>query len=205
MLIINEFLKRSVFAHGRANFCWRLRERFERELSGPNESRCKSRSGANITPERSQLTWSQTQPLVKDACFFRECRASYRETLFNVRTLSDEESLRKAPTLSDNQKLAVKFNTAVAYNDAHSIDIKYHKNCWLNSVTNILYKLMWVFGYLFYALLNLFLIFGLAVPLVLPLVSPLQKKIKFLKFYRLNFLEIGTSLQPELRLVRLLF
>ena len=27
-------------------------------------------------------------------------------------------------------------------NDAHSIDIKYHKNCWLNSVTNILYKLL---------------------------------------------------------------
>ena len=62
--------------------------------------------------------------------------------LFNVRTLSDGESLCKATTLSDNQKLAVKFNTAVASNDAHSIDIKYHKNCWLNSVTNILYKFL---------------------------------------------------------------
>ena len=179
MLIINEFLKRSVFALGRANFRWRLRERYERELSGPNESGRKSRSGADITPERSQLTRSQTQPLLKDACFFREGRAGYREMLFNVRTLSDGESLRKATTLSDNQKLAVKFNTAVAYNDAHSIDIKYHKNCWLNSVTNILYKLLWVFNYLFYALLNLFLIFVLAVPLVLPLVSPLQQKIIF--------------------------
>ena len=45
--------------------------------------------------------------------------------------------LRKATTLSDNQKLTVKLNTAVASKDAHSIDIKYHKNCWLNSVTNI--------------------------------------------------------------------
>ena len=142
MLIINEFLKRSAFALGRANFRWRLGERYERELSGLNESRRKSRSGADITPERSQLTRSQTPPLVKDACFFREGRAGYREKLFNVRTLSDGESLCKATTLSDNQKLPVKFNTAVASNDAHSIDIKYHKNCWLNSVTNILYKLL---------------------------------------------------------------
>ena len=141
MLIINEFLKRSVFALGRANFRWRLRERYERELSGPNESRRKSRSGADVSPEHSQLTRSKTPHLVKDACFFREDPAGYREMLFNVRTLSKGESLRKATTLSDNQKLTVKFNTTVASNDAHSIDIKYHKNCCLN-VTNILYKLL---------------------------------------------------------------
>ena len=60
--------------------------------------------------------------------------------LFNVRTLSGGESLRKAITLSGNEKLAVKLNTAISSNDAHSIDIKYHKNCWLKSVTNILRK-----------------------------------------------------------------
>lgn len=119
----------------------RAKERYERELSGPNESRRKSRSGAdNITPERSQLTRSQTSPLDKDACFFCDGQAGYREMLFNVRTLSGGESLRKAITLSGNEKLAVKLNTAIASNDAHSIDIKYHKNCWLNSVTNILRK-----------------------------------------------------------------
>ena len=89
---INEFLKRSVFVLGRANFRWRLRERYEGKLSGPNESKRKSQPGAdNITPERSHLTRSQTPPLVKDACFFREGRAGYREMLFNVRTLSDGE------------------------------------------------------------------------------------------------------------------
>ena len=119
----------------------RAKERYERELSGPNESRRKSRSGAdNITPERSQLTRSQTSPLNKAVCFFCDGQAGYREMLFNVRTLSGGESLRKAITLSGNEKLAVKLNTAIASNDAHSIDIKYHKNCWLKSVTNILCK-----------------------------------------------------------------
>ena len=66
--------------------------------------------------------------------------------LFNVRTLSGGESLRKAITLSGNEKLAVKLNTAITSNDAHSIDIKYHKNCWLNSVTNILRKPAPAFG-----------------------------------------------------------
>ena len=119
----------------------RAKEKYGGELSGPNEFRRKSRSGADsITPGRSQLTRSQTSPLNKAACFFCDGQAGYREMLFNVRTLSGGESLRKAITLSGNEKLAVKLNTAIASNDAHSIDIKYHKNCWLNSVTNILRK-----------------------------------------------------------------
>ena len=118
----------------------RAKERYERELSGRNESRRKSRSGVDITPERSQLTRSQTAPLNKVACFFCDGQAGYREMLFNVRTLSGGESLRKAITLSGNQKLAVKLYTTIVSNDAHSIDIKYHKNCWLSNITNILRK-----------------------------------------------------------------
>lgn len=52
----------------------------------------------------------------------------------NVRTFPGGESL------SGNEKLLVKLNTAIASNDAHSIDIKYHKNRWLNNVTNVLRK-----------------------------------------------------------------
>ena len=48
----------------------RAKERYERELSGPSESRRKSRSGADsITPGCSHLTRSQTSPLNKAACF----------------------------------------------------------------------------------------------------------------------------------------
>ena len=56
--------------------------------------------------------------------------------IFNVRTLSGGESLRKAIVLSGNQKLAINLNTAIASIDALSSDIKHHKNCWLNSVTS---------------------------------------------------------------------
>ena len=38
----------------------RAKERYERELSGPDESRCKSRSN---TPQQPKLTRSQTSPL----------------------------------------------------------------------------------------------------------------------------------------------
>ena len=59
---------------------------------------------------------------------------------FNVRTLSAGESLRKAASLPGNEKLLVKLNSAIAANDAHSIDIKYHKNCWMKGVSNALRK-----------------------------------------------------------------
>ncbi|KAJ7389742.1 hypothetical protein OS493_029162 [Desmophyllum pertusum] len=65
---------------------------------------------------------------------------SYRQTLHNVSTCSAGESLCTAVCLSGNDKLSVKLSTAVAANDAHSIDIKYHKNCWVNNVTNVIRK-----------------------------------------------------------------
>ncbi|KAJ7390201.1 hypothetical protein OS493_026711 [Desmophyllum pertusum] len=102
----------------------RAKERYERELSGPNESRRKSRSGAdNITPERSQLTRSQTLPLDKDACFFRDGQAGYREMLLMLGHYLVENHCVK-PSLC--QRIQSTSSTT--------------KNCWLNSVTNILRK-----------------------------------------------------------------
>ena len=40
--------------------------------------------------------------------------------------------------MSGNDKLSVKLNTSVAPVDAHSIDIKYHKNCWAIHVSHVL-------------------------------------------------------------------
>ena len=68
----------------------RAKERYERELSGPSESRRKSRSGADsITPGCSHLTRSQTSSLNKAACFFvmvkivpiSQLQAAYKEIL----------------------------------------------------------------------------------------------------------------------------
>ena len=71
--------------------------------------------------------------------FFCDCEAGYRKTL-NARTFGAGESLRKAISLSHNDELTLKMNTALAANDAHSIDIKYHKNCWSKNVSNVLRK-----------------------------------------------------------------
>lgn len=49
-------------------------------------------------------------------------------------------SLREAIELSRNEKLRVKFSTAINASDAHAIYIKYHKNCWFRNVLNVLRK-----------------------------------------------------------------
>ena len=90
--------------------------------------------------EGPQLTRSKTSPYNKEACFFCDETAGYRENLHNVSTFSAGESLRAAVNMSGNEKLSVKLNTAIAGNDAPSIDIKYHLKCWLNNVTNVLRK-----------------------------------------------------------------
>ena len=51
-----------------AGMLTRARERYERQLEGPNESRQKSRSGSS--EEIPQLTRSQTSPYNKNVCFF---------------------------------------------------------------------------------------------------------------------------------------
>ena len=49
-------------------------------------------------------------------------------------------SLREAIELSRNDRLGVKFSTAINATDAHVIDIKYHTNCWTKNVSNVLRK-----------------------------------------------------------------
>ena len=55
-----------------------------------------------------------------------------------VSTLSAGQSLNDAIGLSGNDVLRVQLSAALNANDAHSIDIKYHKNCWLRNVNNVL-------------------------------------------------------------------
>ncbi len=38
--------------------------------------------------------------------------------------------------MSHNDHLKVRLNTAIAQNDSHSIDVKYHKKCWTENVLN---------------------------------------------------------------------
>ena len=118
----------------------RAQQRHERQLVGPNESRRKSSMNVN-SDERSILTRSQTSPFSKDVfVYFCDCETGYRERLVNVRTFGAGESLCKAISLSHHEKLTVKMNTGLAAKDAHSVVIKYHKNCWSKNVSNVLRK-----------------------------------------------------------------
>ena len=71
-------------------------------------------------------------------CFF--CEEKGKQPLHNVSTFSASESLYEAINLSGNDVLRVKLSTALDATDAHAIDIKYHKNCWLRNVTNVIKK-----------------------------------------------------------------
>ena len=114
----------------------RARERYERQLEGPNESRRKSRSDLSV--EIPQLTRSKTSPYNKNVCFFCDGPPGYHKNLHNISTFSADESLRTAIEMSGNDKLSVKLNTSIAPDDAHAIDIKYHKNCWAIHVSHVL-------------------------------------------------------------------
>ena len=114
----------------------RARERYERQLEGPNESRRKSRPDSSV--EIPQLTRSKTSPYNKNVCSFCDGPPGYRKNLHNISTFSAGESLRTAIGMSGNDKLSVKLNTSISPDDAHSIDIKYHKNCWAIHVSHVL-------------------------------------------------------------------
>lgn len=114
----------------------RARERYERQLEGPNESRRKSRPDSSV--EISQLTRSKMSPYNKNVCFFCDGPPGYCKNLHNISTFSAGESLRTAIGMSGNDKLSVKLNTSIAPDDAHSINIKYHKNCWAIHVSHVL-------------------------------------------------------------------
>ena len=104
-----------------------------RQLEGPNESRRK-------TKEILQFTRSKTSPFDKNTCFFCDGKASYKYPLHDVATSSAGESLNEAIRLSKDDSLRVKLSTAIDAEDAHAIDIKYHKNCCLTNVTNFVRK-----------------------------------------------------------------
>ena len=108
------------------------------QLEGPNESRRKSRLDSSV--EIPQLTRSKTSPYNKNVCFFCYGLPRYRKNLHNISTFPAGESLRTAIGMSGNDKLSVKLNTSIAPDDAHSIDIKYHKNCWAIHVSHVLRK-----------------------------------------------------------------
>ena len=108
----------------------RIKERYEREMAGHDESRRKS----------NQLTRSKTMPYDRDVCFFCEKAAGYQDPLHSVSTTSAGHSLRVAIETAEKDRLQVKLSSAIDSEDAVAIDIKYHKKCWARNVSSVLRK-----------------------------------------------------------------
>lgn len=106
----------------------RARERYGKKLISNSE---------DSQPSSSTFTRSQSSPYNKELCFFCENGAQYNNPLHLVTTNSAGESLKYAVEMSGNDKLLVKLSTAIDPEDAHAIDIKYHKRCWATHVTNV--------------------------------------------------------------------
>ena len=73
------------------------------------------------------------------ALLFCEQGSGQKESLHSVSTTSTGNSIRTAVQVLGDARLQTKLSTAIDANDA--IDIKYHKNCYLKNVTNVLRRL----------------------------------------------------------------
>ena len=82
------------------------------------------------------FTRSSTNTLDKNLCFF--CQKDTRLQLLNITTENAGHALRQAVHLSQNAALKTRLCTAISPDDAHAIDVKYHKPCWTEHVFHVL-------------------------------------------------------------------
>ncbi|CAH3131547.1 unnamed protein product, partial [Pocillopora meandrina] len=95
----------------------RVKERFQREVRGPNEARRKTSESLQVIAR----DFLKTVPYDINLCFFCEEKAKYQNPLHLVSTSSAGSSLDNAIKQSKDSKLLVKLSTALDSTDAHSI------------------------------------------------------------------------------------
>ncbi|XP_053111014.1 uncharacterized protein LOC128326996 [Hemicordylus capensis] len=76
-------------------------------------------------------------PYKSEFCFFCENGPGHKNPLHSFSTENASQSLRDAVERSGNEKLLVKLCTSIDPQDAHAIDIKYHKRCRATHVANV--------------------------------------------------------------------
>ena len=114
--------------------CQRAKARYEQNLTA------RRGSSASESSVSGTFTRSQSTPFNKNVCFFCNDTAIERNKLHEVVAFNAGSSLKQAIEKSDDKELKVKLCTAIDAGDAHAIDIKYHKRCWAQHVTNVLRK-----------------------------------------------------------------
>ncbi|KXJ12359.1 hypothetical protein AC249_AIPGENE6720 [Exaiptasia diaphana] len=111
--------------------CKRAREKYLKRTSD---------STTSSEDLEASFTRSKTRPFDRTVCFFCNGAARYQEPLHEVSTENAGISLKNAIDIKDDLKLKVKLSTAIDSHDAHAVDIKYHRLCWMQNVSNVLRK-----------------------------------------------------------------
>ena len=91
----------------------------------------------SCSSECGTFTRSRSVPYERELCFFCDVGATKGNPFHTDATENAGRALKKAVELSDNERLSVKLNTGINPEDAHAIDIKYHKRCWAKYVTHV--------------------------------------------------------------------
>ncbi|RXM92640.1 hypothetical protein EOD39_19920 [Acipenser ruthenus] len=115
------------------------KERYEKQMA----SKCIRReSSSSHSSGSGTFTRFQSALYNKDLRCFCENGASYKNPLHTIATENAGHSLKEAIEKSGNEKLHAKLCTSINPEDAHAIDIKYHKRCWAMHVTNVRLRAM---------------------------------------------------------------
>ncbi|MES9880238.1 MAG: hypothetical protein ABW185_05080 [Sedimenticola sp.] len=113
----------------------RAKRRYEKQVESLEMKR---KSNITTSPETNILTRSQSLPFDNSLCFFCERGNLLKNPLFKVATVNAGQKLKEAIEKSGNERLHVKLCSAINLEDAHAIDIRYHKNCWTSHVFNVI-------------------------------------------------------------------
>ena len=116
--------------------CKRAKDRYEKNLAARSRPD-RRESSESCSSECGTFTRFQSVPYERELCFFCDVGATKVNPLHTVATENAGRALKKAVELSDNERLCVKLNTGINPEDAHAIDIKYHKRCWAKYVTHV--------------------------------------------------------------------
>jgi hypothetical protein len=121
----------------------RARDRFEHSVATgqyatkkQGHKRSSSEMEADMPGTSKPFTRSATEPLSKQLCFF--CQYDNSQALYSVRSMNCGKAIRKAIEIARDPVLMTRLSNAISPNDAHAVDVKYHKLCWTQHVFHVL-------------------------------------------------------------------
>lgn len=109
-----------------------MKDKYENQLDKRDSRQSDGTDTLNTT-----FTRSSTNPYERNKCLFCQESATRRYPLHRVATQNAGRNLKYAIEQLENGSMRVQLNSAIDTEDAHALDVLYHKNCWTNVVSTI--------------------------------------------------------------------